>query len=32
VARFLDHVQACPDAWIARRLDIARHWLEAHPP
>jgi putative urate catabolism protein len=32
VARFLDHVQACPDAWIARRIDIARHWLEAHPP
>ncbi|CAN7362864.1 allantoinase PuuE [Phenylobacterium sp. LjRoot225] len=31
VARFLDHVQACPDAWIARRIDIARHWLEAHP-
>jgi hypothetical protein len=25
-------VQACPDAWIARRLDIARYWLEAHPP
>jgi len=31
VARFLDHVQACPDAWIARRIDIARHWLETHP-
>jgi putative urate catabolism protein len=31
VARFLDHVRACPDAWIARRIDIARHWLEVHP-
>ena len=31
VARFLDHVLACPDAWIARRIDIARHWLEQHP-
>jgi putative urate catabolism protein len=31
VARFLDHVLACPDAWIARRIDIARHWLEVHP-
>lgn len=31
VARFLDHVLASGDAWIARRIDIARHWLEAHP-
>ena len=31
VARFLDPGQDCPDAWIARRIDIARHWLEAHP-
>jgi putative urate catabolism protein len=31
VARFLDHVQASGDAWIARRIDIARHWLEVHP-
>jgi len=31
VARFLDHVTACPDAWVARRIDIARHWTEAHP-
>jgi putative urate catabolism protein len=31
VARFVDHVLACPDAWIARRVDIARHWLETHP-
>lgn len=31
VAKFLDHVLAHPDAWIARRSDIARHWLETHP-
>ncbi len=31
VARFLDHIQARSGAWIARRIDIARHWLEAHP-
>jgi putative urate catabolism protein len=31
VARFLDHVIASGDAWIARRIDIARHWMEAHP-
>jgi putative urate catabolism protein len=31
VAQFLDHVIASGDAWIARRSDIARHWLETHP-
>ncbi|PZU11692.1 MAG: allantoinase PuuE [Sphingomonas sp.] len=31
VARFLDHVIASGDAWIARRIDIARHWMEFHP-
>jgi allantoinase len=31
VARFLDHVLASGDAWIARRIDIARHWLAVHP-
>jgi putative urate catabolism protein len=31
VARFLDHVRKHDDVWIARRIDIARHWLEAHP-
>jgi putative urate catabolism protein len=30
IARFLDHVRA-HDAWIARRIDIARHWLKVHP-
>jgi putative urate catabolism protein len=31
VARFVDHVLASGDAWIARRIDIARHWLAVHP-
>ena len=31
VARFVDHVIASRDAWIARRVDIARHWLAEHP-
>ncbi|AOH86616.1 chitin deacetylase [Sphingomonas panacis] len=31
LARFLDHVIASGDAWVARRIDIARHWLEVHP-
>ena len=32
LSRFLDHVAASGDAWIARRIDIARHWTSAHPP
>jgi putative urate catabolism protein len=31
VAQFVDHVLASGDAWIARRIDIARHWQKAHP-
>ena len=31
LASFLDHVIARGDAWIARRIDIARHWTEMHP-
>ncbi|MET0362359.1 MAG: chitin deacetylase, partial [Sphingobium sp.] len=31
VARFLDHVLDTPNVWIARRIDIARHWLMEHP-
>jgi allantoinase len=31
VARFVDHVIASGDAWIARRIDIARHWAAMHP-
>jgi allantoinase len=29
--RFLDHIQNHPDVWIARRIDIARHWHTHHP-
>ena len=29
--RFLDHVERHPDVWVARRVDIARHWKEVHP-
>jgi putative urate catabolism protein len=31
LARFLDYVDASPGAWVARRIDIARHWMEVHP-
>ncbi|MBU2016537.1 MAG: hypothetical protein KKB67_08610, partial [Alphaproteobacteria bacterium] len=24
-------VIASGDAWVARRIDIARHWMEVHP-
>lgn len=29
--RFLDHVQRHDRVWIARRIDIARHWQAEHP-
>jgi len=29
--RFLDHVQRHDRVWIARRIDIARHWKQVHP-
>jgi allantoinase len=29
--RFLDHVAAHDRVWVARRIDIARHWKAAHP-
>lgn len=31
LARFLDHVVASGDAWVARRIDIARHWTKEFP-
>jgi allantoinase len=31
LARFLDHVGRHPHVWITRRIDIARHWQNAHP-
>jgi allantoinase len=32
LARFLDYVQAHESVWVCRRVDIARHWRELHPP
>jgi putative urate catabolism protein len=32
LARFLDYVQSHDRAWVCRRIDIARHWHEHHPP
>jgi allantoinase len=32
LARFLDYVNSHDDAWVTRRIDIARHWLDMHPP
>ncbi len=31
LARFLDYVQGHDDVWLARRIDIAEHWLKTHP-
>jgi peptidoglycan/xylan/chitin deacetylase (PgdA/CDA1 family) len=30
--RFFDHVQKHDKVWICRRVDIARHWHDRHPP
>ncbi|MEP7241125.1 MAG: allantoinase PuuE [Devosia sp.] len=31
LARFLDYIVAKEKVWIARRIDIARHWQQHHP-
>jgi putative urate catabolism protein len=31
VARFLDYVLSHEDAWLATRIEIARHWRKRHP-
>lgn len=31
LTRFLDHVLAHDKVWVARRVDIARHWAAEHP-
>ncbi len=31
LARFLDYVKSRPDVWVAKRIDIARHWRERFP-
>lgn len=30
--KFLDYVQSHEGVWIARRDEIAQHWIENHPP
>ncbi len=31
LARFLDYAQGHERVWLARRIDIARHWIATHP-
>jgi putative urate catabolism protein len=31
LARFLDYVRSHDRVWVARRIDIARHWRAVHP-
>lgn len=31
LGRFLDYVQRHEGVWVARRIDIARHWVATHP-
>ncbi|MCY1355699.1 putative urate catabolism protein [compost metagenome] len=31
LARFIEYVKSHEKVWIARRVDIARHWHENHP-
>jgi putative urate catabolism protein len=31
LARFLDYVGGFDDAWVCRRIDIAKHWIEQFP-
>jgi peptidoglycan/xylan/chitin deacetylase (PgdA/CDA1 family) len=31
ISRFIDHLLAQESVWIARRIDIANHWLKEHP-
>jgi putative urate catabolism protein len=30
--RFLDYIESFDRVWVCRRLDIANHWREHHPP
>jgi chitin deacetylase len=32
LARFIEHVLSHEHVWVARRIDIARHWQAVHPP
>lgn len=30
--KFLEYIQGFEGVWVARRIDIAKHWAEQHPP
>ena len=32
VKKFLEHISGLKGVWVARRVDIAKWWLEHHPP
>lgn len=32
VARFIDYVLGHEKVWVCRRIEIARHWIDRHPP
>ena len=32
LARFLDYLATQDGVWVTRRIDIARHWRDRHPP
>ena len=31
IERFLDHIEKHERVWMARRIDIASHWIDQHP-
>lgn len=31
LARFIDYIQGHEKVWLARRIDIAEHWMKTHP-
>ena len=31
LVKFLDHIKAHDKVWVARRIDIANHWIARHP-
>ena len=31
LAKFIEYAKSFPDVWFARRIEIARHWMEHHP-
>jgi len=31
LVKFLDHIKGHDKVWVARRIDIANHWIATHP-